>query len=72
MILQERLLEVSRHFGWVLIPEILHNHAEESSKHNISYLEFLDKLLQEELTANMSDFCIREHDYYGFRSKNAR
>jgi hypothetical protein len=36
MILQERLLEVSRHFGWVLIPEILHNHAEEASKHNIS------------------------------------
>jgi DNA replication protein DnaC len=56
MILQERLLEASRHFGWVRIPEILHDHAEEASKHNISYLEFLDKLLQEELAAKYERF----------------
>lgn len=36
-------------FGWVRIPETLHAHAEETATHNLKYLEFLDKLLQEEL-----------------------
>jgi DNA replication protein DnaC len=49
--LQERLEDAFRQFGWTRIPEVLHYHAEEASKHNISYLEFLDKLLQEELAA---------------------
>jgi hypothetical protein len=51
LILQERLLEACRQLGWVRIPDILHYHAEEASKQNIPYLEFLDKLLQEELAA---------------------
>lgn len=49
--LQERLEDAFHQFGWTRIPEVLHHHAEEASKHNISYLEFLDKLLQEELAA---------------------
>lgn len=56
MILQERLEAASRHFGWVRIPEILHQHAEEASKRNISYLEFLDNLLAEELLAKHDRF----------------
>jgi len=47
MILQERLQDAFQQFGWSRIPEILHTHAEEAAKHNISYLEFLDKLLQD-------------------------
>jgi DNA replication protein DnaC len=56
MILQERLTEAFHKLGWVRIPEILHHHAEEASKHNISYIEFLDNLLQEELAS--------KHDRY--------
>lgn len=56
MILQERLEAAIRHFGWVRIPEIIHQHAEEASKANISYLEFLDKLLAEELLAKHDRF----------------
>lgn len=33
----------------VRIPEIIHHHAEIATDQNISYLEFLDKLLQEEI-----------------------
>ncbi|MFD2172302.1 ATP-binding protein [Tumebacillus lipolyticus] len=33
------------------MPETLHAHAEETVTHNLKYLEFLDKLLQEELAA---------------------
>jgi DNA replication protein DnaC len=56
MILQERLQDAFQQFGWSRIPEILHTHAEEAAKHNISYLEFLDKLLQEELAAKRERF----------------
>lgn len=56
MILQERLEAAMRHFGWVRIPEILHQHAEEASKRNIPYLEFLDNLLSEELLAKHDRF----------------
>ncbi|WP_166246133.1 IS21-like element helper ATPase IstB [Paenibacillus turpanensis] len=56
MILTERLQEIFQQLGWVRIPEILHQHAEEAARDNISYLEFLDKLLQEELSA--------KHDRY--------
>jgi len=49
--LQDRLQEAFEQFGWTRVPEVLHHHAEEAAKHNISYLEFLDKLLQEELLA---------------------
>jgi DNA replication protein DnaC len=56
MIIQERLHAAFQEFGWVRIPETLHNHAEEAAKHNLTYLEFLDKLLQEELAA--------KHDRY--------
>lgn len=56
MILQERLETAIRHFGWVRIPEIIHQHAEEASKANIPYLEFLDKLLAEELLAKHDRF----------------
>lgn len=56
MILQERLEEAFKQLSCVRIPEILHQHAEEASKENISYLEFLDKLLQEELAS--------KHDRY--------
>jgi len=51
MILTERLHEAFQQLGWGRIPEILHQHAEEAAKENISYLAFLDKLLQEELEA---------------------
>lgn len=51
MIIQERLTEVSQQLGLTRIPEILHSHAEEAAKDNISYLEFLDKLFQEEILA---------------------
>jgi DNA replication protein DnaC len=49
MIQQERLNEAFQAFGWVRIPEVLHQLAEEASRDNLSYLEFLDKLLSEEL-----------------------
>ncbi|GED17804.1 hypothetical protein AMI01nite_57950 [Aneurinibacillus migulanus] len=45
MILQARLEEAFSQMGWVRIPEIIHSHAEEAAAQNISYLEFLDKLL---------------------------
>lgn len=51
MIIQDRLKEAFGQLGWIRIPEVLHYHTEEAAKHNISYLEFLDKLLQEELAA---------------------
>jgi DNA replication protein len=54
--LNERLQEAFQQFGWSRIPEVLHTHAEEAAKHNISYLEFLDKLLQEELVAKRDRF----------------
>ena len=40
MILQERLHSALEELGCTRIPEILHQHAEEASKHNISYLDF--------------------------------
>ncbi|WP_062411126.1 IS21-like element helper ATPase IstB [Paenibacillus naphthalenovorans] len=56
MALNERLQNAFRQLGWSRIPEVLHTHAEEAAKHNISYLEFLDKLLQEELAAKQDRF----------------
>jgi DNA replication protein DnaC len=56
MILQERLQHALEELGCTRIPEILYLCAEEASKHNISYLEFLDKLLQEELVAKHERF----------------
>jgi len=56
MILQERLQNALEELGFTRIPEILHQHAEDASKHNISYLDFLDKLLQEELIAKHERF----------------
>ena len=56
MIEQERLYEAFRHLGWVRIPEILHHHAEQAAKENITYLAFLDKLLQEEIAAKHDRF----------------
>ena len=56
MILQERLQSALEELGCTRIPEILHQHAEEASKHNLSYLDFLDKLLQEELVAKHERF----------------
>ncbi|MEB3104071.1 IS21-like element helper ATPase IstB [Ferviditalea candida] len=56
MILQERLEQAFQQFGWTRIPDILHHVAEEASNENIPYLEFLDKLLQEELTAKHDRF----------------
>ncbi|WP_456093991.1 IS21-like element helper ATPase IstB [Paenibacillus alkalitolerans] len=56
MVVQERLQEAFQQFGWSRIPEILHTHAEEAAKHNSSYLEFLDKLLQEEIVAKRERF----------------
>jgi DNA replication protein DnaC len=52
----ERLQEAFRQFGWSRIPEVIYTHAEEAAAHNISYLEFLDKLLQEELAAKRDRF----------------
>ncbi|MFC4766974.1 IS21-like element helper ATPase IstB [Effusibacillus consociatus] len=58
--IQERLQDAFQQFGWTRIPEILHHHAEEAAKHNLSYLEFLDKLLQEELAAKWERYiCTR-------------
>jgi DNA replication protein DnaC len=65
MILTERLQEAFQQIGWVRIPEILHQHAEEAAKENISYLEFLDKLLQEEL-------CAKQERYLKTRTRMAR
>jgi DNA replication protein DnaC len=56
MILQARLEEAFVQMGWVRIPEIIHHHAEEAAAQNISYLEFLDKLLQEEIMAKRDRF----------------
>lgn len=56
MILQERLEQAFQQFGWVRIPEILHTRAEEAATQNIPYVEFLDKLLQEELAAKHDRF----------------
>jgi DNA replication protein len=55
-LLYERLQDAFREFGWTRIPEVVDHHAEEAAKHNISYLEFLDKLLQEELLAKRERF----------------
>lgn len=49
MTLQSSLDQAFQAFKWVRIPEILHQHAEEALAHQLSYLEFLDKLLAEEL-----------------------
>ena len=56
MMLQSRLEEAFSQMGWVRIPEIIHHHAEEAAAQNISYLEFLDKLLQEEIKAKRERF----------------
>lgn len=56
MILQERLHSALEELGCTRIPEVLHQYAEDASKHNISYLDFLDKLLQEELAAKHERF----------------
>jgi len=56
MMLQARLEEAFSQMGWVRIPEIIHHHAEEAAAQNISYLEFLDKLLQEEIKAKRDRF----------------
>ncbi|TCP57874.1 IstB-like ATP binding protein [Tumebacillus sp. BK434] len=56
MIIKERLQAAFQQFGWVRIPDTLHAHAEEAAKHNLTYLEFLDKLLQEELAAKHERF----------------
>ncbi|AEI14517.1 IstB domain protein ATP-binding protein [Flexistipes sinusarabici DSM 4947] len=56
MIIHERLNEAFHQLGLTQIPEILHNHSEAASKEDISYLEFLDKLLQDELAAKHSRF----------------
>ena len=56
MILQERLQNALEELDFIRIPEIIHQHAEEASKHNISYLEFLDNILQEELLAKQERF----------------
>ncbi|WP_307344036.1 IS21-like element helper ATPase IstB [Caldalkalibacillus uzonensis] len=56
MILQERLQSALEELGCTRIPEVLHHYAEEASEENISYLEFLDKLLQEELAAKHDRF----------------
>ncbi|WP_269466617.1 hypothetical protein [Novibacillus thermophilus] len=45
---EDRLQAAFKQLGWVRIPEILHQHAEEAAKHNIAYTEFLDNLIQEE------------------------
>ena len=55
-LLYERLQDAFQAFGWTRIPEVVDHHAEEAAKHNISYLEFLDKLLQEELLAKRERF----------------
>lgn len=54
--MEERLQTTLKQLGLVRISEILHLHAEEASKNNISYVEFLDNLLQEEMMA--------KHDRY--------
>ncbi|WP_317952675.1 ATP-binding protein [Paenibacillus chitinolyticus] len=54
--LQERLEEAFQYFGWVRIPDILHQHAEEAAQQNIPYTTFLDKLLQEEIREKRSRF----------------
>lgn len=56
VVMQERLKDAFEQFGWSRIPEILHTHAEDAAKHNHSYLEFLDKLLQEELLCRHNRF----------------
>jgi DNA replication protein len=56
VVMQERLKDAFEQFGWSRIPEILHTHAEDAAKHNHSYLEFLDKLLQEELVCRHERF----------------
>jgi DNA replication protein DnaC len=56
MMIQERLEEAFQYFGWVRIPDILHQHAEEAAEQNIAYTAFLDKLLQEEMTEKRSRF----------------
>lgn len=54
--MEERLQAALKQLGLIRISEILHPRAEEASKENISYVEFLDNLLQEELLA--------KHDRY--------
>lgn len=49
--LEQRIEHACKELGWSRVPEILHQYAEQASKENISYLEFLDNLLQEELRA---------------------
>lgn len=64
MIMEGRLQTAFEQLGWVRIPEILHHHAEAASKNNISYLEFLDNLLQEEI-------CAKNDRYIRMRTRMA-
>lgn len=64
MILEDRLQTAFEQLGLVRIPEILHHHAEEASRNNISYTEFLDNLLQDEILA-------RNDRYIGTRTRVA-
>lgn len=56
MVVTERLQDAFEQLGWSRIPDILHIHAEDAAKHNRTYLEFLDALLQEELSAKHDRF----------------
>jgi DNA replication protein DnaC len=47
--LEQRIEHACEELGSSRVPEILHQYPEQASKENISYLEFLDNLLQEEL-----------------------
>ncbi|WP_456057552.1 IS21-like element helper ATPase IstB [Alicyclobacillus dauci] len=51
MMPEQRIQHACEELGWSRVPEVLYQHAEQASKENISYLEFLDNLLQEELRA---------------------
>lgn len=49
--LEDRLQAAFKELGWIRIPDILDQYAEEAATHNLSYTAFLDNLIQEELMA---------------------
>lgn len=54
--IDDRLHAAFKELGWIRIPEILDQYAEEAAKNNLSYTAFLDNLVAEERAAKQERF----------------
>jgi hypothetical protein len=55
--IDDRLYAAFKELGWIRIPEILDQYAEEAAKNNLSYTAFLDNLVAEESVSSFSRHC---------------